>query len=290
MNIEQNYIRVALVGEDISASLTPAMHGAEGKELGLHYSYRLIDTNSNATKIQSLAEIIAKAQSNGYAGLNITFPYKIQVLQCLDKISRNTKMLGAANTVVFSGDRKIGYNTDITGFYESFRREMSGAIKDRVLLLGAGGAGVAVAFALANLGVRELLIYDIDADQTKTLINKVRLHQTSMSIDCINSLEKSILTELNGVVNATPMGMVKYPGSAFPLNLLTPSMWVADIVYFPLETELLVTAQTTGCRVMNGAGMAIFQAVHAFELFTGLKANVNRFIEKFEVLKNSMVV
>ena len=109
-------------------------------------------------------------------------------------------------------------------------------------------------------------------------------------IDCINSLEKSILTELNGVVNATPMGMVKYPGSAFPLNLLTPSMWVADIVYFPLETELLVTAQTTGCRVMNGAGMAIFQAVHAFELFTGLKANVNRFIEKFEVLKNSMVV
>jgi shikimate dehydrogenase len=290
LNIEQNYIRVALVGEDISASLTPAMHEAEGKELGLHYSYRLIDTNSNATKIQSLAEIIAKAQSNGYAGLNITFPYKIQVLQCLDKISRNTKMLGAANTVVFSGDRKIGYNTDITGFYESFRREMSGAIKDRVLLLGAGGAGVAVAFALANLGVRELLIYDIDADQTKTLINKVRLHQTSMSIDCINSLEKSILTELNGVVNATPMGMVKYPGSAFPLNLLTPSMWVADIVYFPLETELLVTAQTTGCRVMNGAGMAIFQAVHAFELFTGLKANVNRFIEKFEVLKNSMVV
>ena len=290
MNIEQNYIRVALVGEDISASLTPAMHEAEGKELGLHYSCRLIDTNSNATKIQSLAEIIAKAQSNGYAGLNITFPYKIQVLQCLDKISRNTKMLGAANTVVFSGDRKIGYNTDITGFYESFRREMSGAIKDRVLLLGAGGAGVAVAFALANLGVRELLIYDIDADQTKTLINKVRLHQTSMSIDCINSLEKSILTELNGVVNATPMGMVKYPGSAFPLNLLTPSMWVADIVYFPLETELLVTAQTTGCRVMNGAGMAIFQAVHAFELFTGLKANVNRFIEKFEVLKNSMVV
>ena len=290
MNIEQNYIRVALVGEDISASLTPVMHEAEGKELVLHYSYRLIDTNSNATKIQSLAEIIAKAQSNGYAGLNITFPYKIQVLQCLDKISRNTKMLGAANTVVFSGDRKIGYNTDITGFYESFRREMSGAIKDRVLLLGAGGAGVAVAFALANLGVRELLIYDIDADQTKTLINKVRLHQTSMSIDCINSLEKSILTELNGVVNATPMGMVKYPGSAFPLNLLTPSMWVADIVYFPLETELLVTAQTTGCRVMNGAGMAIFQAVHAFELFTGLKANVNRFIEKFEVLKNSMVV
>jgi len=280
-------LRAALVGQGISRSLTPAMHVAEGRAQGLGYSYDLIDTGTARYRNHSLSRIVEQAQTDGFVGLNITHPYKIEILQYLDDLSDNARKLGAVNTVVFREGKRIGHNTDYSGFAASYRLALGDAAKDRVLLLGAGGAGVAVGFALLECGIRELLIYDADSARANGLSVKLQAHHPTVDIHCPQTLEQAVSLGLSGVVNATPMGMANHPGSALPLDLLSAAFWVADIVYFPHETELLARASALGCRVMAGCGMAVWQAVHAFELFTGCAANSGRMAATFNRLKGS---
>ncbi|MFT7593611.1 MAG: shikimate dehydrogenase [Paracoccaceae bacterium] len=279
-----NGVRVSLVGQGISASLTPAMHMAEGRTLGMDYSYGLTDTVTPQHQGRALPEIVETAQADGLAGLNITHPYKMEVIACLDDLSDDARKLGAVNTVVFRDGAKIGHNTDYTGFAAAFRQQMGDAPKDRVLLLGAGGAGAAIAFALVDCGVRQLLIHDPDPEKSQDLLQKLRAFYPGPDVRVVDAPDQAMAKGLNGLVNATPFGMKAYPGSAFPLPLLAPDMWVADAVYFPLETRLLAAAQGIGCRIMPGSAMAIWQAVHAFELFTGHDADPQRFARVFRQL------
>ncbi len=274
-------LRVALVGQGISASLTPAMHEAEARALGLDYAYGLIDTANPAHAGRTLGEIVATAQADGLAGLNITHPHKIDVLGALDDLSDDARRLGAVNTVVFRDGRKIGHNTDHSGFYAAFKQELTGASLDLVLLLGAGGAGAAVGFALLSCGVKDLVLFDRERARSDNLAQKLRSEFPDHKIRQIEMLTPQTMEGVNGVVNATPMGMDKYPGSALPLQLLHADLWLSDIVYFPLETALLAQARALGCRVMPGSAMAIWQAVHAFELFTGRRADPARMGRSF---------
>lgn len=280
-------MRAALVGQGILRSLTPAMHMAEGRALGLNYRYDLIDTNSDAFRGIALKDIIEIAHGDGLVGLNITHPYKVEVIQHLDELSDSARKLGAVNAVVFQGKKSVGHNTDYSGFLTAFQQELSDAPKKQVLLLGAGGAGSAVGFALLDCGVHNLMVHDIDPARTKTLQQKLLTHHPKADIACTGTLDQPITRQLSGIVNATPIGMDKYPGSAFPLKLLSPDTWVADIVYLPLETRLLTYARTLGCRVMPGSGMAISQAVHSFELFTGLTGDAVRFATEFKRLSTA---
>lgn len=274
-------LRAALVGKSISRSLTPAMHEAEGRALGLDYVYNSIDTDVETNCDLSLSSILEQAQHEGFVGLNITHPYKIEILEYLDDLSDNARKLGAANTVVFQAGKRIGYNTDFTGFVISYRQSLADAPNDRVLLLGAGGAGVAVGFALIECGIRELLVYDTDTIRAHGLVTKLKAHHPTVDIYCSQSLAQAVSSGLCGIVNATPMGMADYPGTAIPLDLLSPYLWVTEIVYFPYETKLLAHARALGCRVMSGAGMAVWQAVHAFKLFTGHSPNPDRMASTF---------
>jgi quinate/shikimate dehydrogenase (NAD+) len=269
-------LRVALVGQGISRSLTPALHAAEGRAAGLRYSYSLMDTATDAYRDRSLADIVATARADGFVGLNITHPYKVEIVALLDSLSDDGRKLGAVNTVVFSNDRSMGHNTDFTGFTASFRTRFGDAPRQRVLLLGAGGAGAAVAAALLVCGVRHLLIHDVVADRAPELAARLRRHFPGARTDAMAVLDRRATRAVDGVVNATPMGMASHAGAALPANFLRRDMWVADIVYFPLQTQLLADAGALGCRVMSGAGMAIFQAAQAFELFTGRPANPDR--------------
>ncbi len=277
-------LQAGLIGNGIAASLTPAMHEAEGCELGLDYTYRFIDTGSDEFRGQSLAQLVDMAESNNYAGVNITYPYKAEILQYAGELSANVQALGAANTVVFANGKRIAHSTDYSGFSKSLERDMARWEKNRVLLVGAGGGGSAVAFALADWGVEELLIYDIDAGHSRALSGRLGEHRPQLLTRLLPGLDKAALAGVSGIVNATPMGMAKHPGTAIAADLLLPAMWVADIVYFPLETELLATARAVGCKTMDGSGMAVFQAVHAFELFSGLKADPDRFVKQFKRL------
>ena len=277
-------LRLGLVGRGIGASLSPAMHKAEGRAQGLKVSYALFDTATPPWREMSLKDIIADAMENGFRGLNVTHPFKEQAVGCADKVSDDAKRLGAVNTLVFDNGRITGHNTDHRGFERSFQDQLSDCPKDAVLLLGAGGAGSAVAFALLDSGVRNLMIFDKNRGRAERLMHRLQSHEPLARLAVVADVSEADVATLSGVVNATPMGMKDHAGSAFPLSLLRPALWVADIVYFPLETELLAAARAAGCKVMPGAGMAIWQAVLAFGLFTGKSADPARVKHVFDRL------
>ena len=276
-------IQTGLIGRGIAQSRTPAMHMAEATAQGIDCDYALFDMDTPAQADKPLAHLLREIEQAGYAGVNVTFPFKIAILPLLDELSPNAAAVGAVNTVVFRNGRRIGHNTDLWGFAESFRQGLSGAATDHVLLAGAGGAGVAVAHALADCGVARLSIHDTDPDRAKALARHVRENRPLVDADAAGGLADLMAQgTIDGIVNATPMGMAKLPGSAIPAGLLDPAIWVADIVYFPLETELLRAARAQGCRTLAGAGMAVFQAVRAFELFTGRPADPVRMKARFD--------
>lgn len=244
------------------------MHEAAGERLGLRYTYTLIDTARFDPVEIEVSDIVRAARICGFAGLNITYPHKQTIITLLDTLSDDAAQIGAVNTVTFVDDQTIGHNTDKFGFAEAFRREMQGAGVARVLQLGAGGAGAAVASALAELGAAEVFITDLDAARAQSLVQRLQPASPGTNFSSVAVTELAAL-QLDGVVNTTPVGMAPTPGLPIDPALLSPTIWVADIIYFPLETALLRAARAAGCRTMSGAPMAIYQAVKAFELFTG---------------------
>lgn len=276
---------LGLIGAGIQASRTPGMHELEGDALGLRILYRLIDLDRLGLGAEALPDLLLAAERMGFAGLNVTHPCKQAVLAHLDELAPDAAALGAVNTVVLREGRRIGHNTDARGFREALRRGLPGVSLERVVQLGAGGAGAAVAHALLDLGVGELLLHDVVRDRAEALAARLGGRTGSPRIAVVHGLGRALETA-SGLVNATPVGMAAYPGLPLPAALLRPDLWVADIVYFPLETELLRTARAIGCRTLDGSGMAVFQAVRAFELFTGREPDPERMRRHFERLGN----
>lgn len=272
---------VGLIGAGIQASRTPAMHEHEGAEQGLHYMYRLIDLDILGLGAEDLPELLTAAERMEFSGLNITFPCKQSVVPLLTHLSDDARALGAVNTVVLRDGRRIGHNTDWWGFAESFRRGLPGAALQRVVQLGAGGAGSAVAHAALTLGVRRLEIFDVEPGRAHQLAADLSARFGTGRAVAGASLDEA-MAETDGLIHATPTGMAKHPGLPLSASLLRAQTWVAEIVYFPLETELLRTARALGCRTLDGSGMAVFQAAEAFRLFTGIMPDVERMRRHFE--------
>ncbi len=268
-------VLVGLIGHGIGASRTPYMHETEGRRLGLDYTYRRIDL-AELPGDTHLADLLNKAEAEGFRGLNITHPVKQAVIPLLHELSVEAEAIGAVNSVVFRHGRRLGYNTDCWGFAESFRRSLTQARRECVLLLGAGGAGLAVARALLDLGVQRISVFDTEPARAAALAERFGATRIEPVSDAETALHRA-----DGVVNATPIGMASYPGSPIPLGWLKPRHWVADIIYFPAETALLQAARGLGCTVLPGAGMAIFQAVKAFELFSGIAPDADAMTRHF---------
>ena len=272
--------RVGLIGAGIQASRTPSMHEHEAAEQGLHCEYRLIDLEKLRVGAEALPDLLKDAESKGFAGLNITYPCKQTVLALLHELSDDARAIGAVNTVVLTGGRRVGHNTDWWGFAESFRRRLPDVQMHSVVQLGAGGAGAAVAHATLTLGADKLSIFDLDTTRARNLAADLCARFRAGRVAAGSDLAVAMATA-DGLIHATPTGMVKYPGLPLPAELLRPALWVAEIVYFPLETELLREARRLGCRTMNGSGMAVFQAVEAFRLFTGIAPDAERMQRHF---------
>ncbi|MDR7055786.1 shikimate dehydrogenase [Pseudomonas koreensis] len=274
-------ILAGLIGAGIQASRTPALHEHEGDAQGLRYLYQLIDLDQLRLDSTALPDLLQAAERMNYTGLNITFPCKQAVIPLLDELSPEAWGIGAVNTVVLKDGKRVGHNTDCLGFAEGFRRGLTDAARERVVQMGAGGAGAAVAHALLSEGVRQLTIFDVDRERAESLANNLNQHFGASRAQAGVDLPGA-LAQAEGLVNTTPMGMVKLPGSPVPAELLRKAMWVAEIVYFPLETELLRDARALGCRTLDGGNMAVFQAVKAFELFSGVAADAQRMLEHFQ--------
>ena len=274
-------ILAGLIGAGIQASRTPALHEHEGDAQGLRYLYQLIDLDQLRLDSTALPDLLQAAERMNYTGLNITFPCKQAVIPLLDELSSEARGIGAVNTVVLKDGKRVGHNTDCLGFAEGFRRGLTDAARERVVQMGAGGAGAAVAHALLSEGVRQLTIFDVDRERAESLANNLNQHFGPSRAQAGADLPRA-LAQADGLVNTTPMGMAKLPGTPVPAELLRREMWVAEIVYFPLETELLRDARALGCRTLDGGNMAVFQAVKAFELFSGVVADAQRMLEHFQ--------
>ncbi|MER6348060.1 shikimate dehydrogenase [Streptomyces sp. NPDC001595] len=266
----QDSYLVGLIGSGIGPSLSPALHQREADRQGLRYLYRLIDIDTLGAPPEAVGDLVRAARDLGFDGLNITHPCKQLVLGHLDDLAPQAEALGAVNTVVFEDGRAVGHNTDVTGFAASFARGLPDAPLERVVQLGAGGAGAAVAHATLTLGAERVTVVDALPERAAALADSLTRHfgdgrAAAAGPDRLAAL----LADADGVVHATPTGMAAHPGLPFPAALLRPDLWVAEVVYRPLETELLRTARAAGCATLDGGGMAVFQAVDAFRLFTG---------------------
>jgi shikimate dehydrogenase len=280
MTSQPKSLLAGLIGYGIQASLTPAMHEQEGAAQGLRYVYRRIDLQLLDLGAEALPELLLAAERMGFDGLNITFPCKQAVIPHLHELSEDAAALGAVNTVVLRDGRRIGHNTDASGFAEGFRRGLPEVARRHVVQVGAGGAGSAVAQAAIKLGVERLTVIDTEPARAQEVAAAVAGRFGLGRAEAGSDLGAALATA-DGVINTTPVGMAKFPGSPVPAELLRPDLWVAEIIYFPLETELLRNARALGCRTLGGGGMAVFQAVDAFRLFTGIEPDAERMARHF---------
>ncbi|TCM52247.1 shikimate dehydrogenase [Rhizobium sp. PP-F2F-G48] len=285
-------IQVGLIGSGIQLSRSPALHEAEGRANGLALSYELIDLDLLSEKaghtvgIEALGDILRDAERRGFAGVNVTHPAKQAVIPHLDSLSPEAEALGAVNTVVLRDGRRIGHNTDCSGFAEGFRLALPRTDISATVQLGAGGAGAAVAHAMLQLGTKHLTIFDNDAARAEALTQRLAPLFPQARIAPGDDLEAA-MSGANGLVHATPTGMAAHPGLPLPADLLRPEHFVAEIVYFPLETALLRVARAKGCATVDGGGMAVFQAVGAFRLFTGIEPDAPRMLAHFAAMGTS---
>lgn len=257
-----------LIGAPIAHSASPAMHERAAQALGVHCHYQLIEiAGAGRGELHVLLEGIRRL---GFAGVNVTFPYKEAVVDLLDELSPDAAAIGAVNTVLVRNGRLIGCNTDRSGFARSVADLLAKSASGPVALLGAGGVGKAIAFALASLEVAELRIFDTDRVKAEQLAALLPARQRTRIADSVaDALQGAV-----GLVNGTPVGMLPSRASPVPESLLHGGLWVVDAVYSPLRTPLLVAAGTKGATVMTGRDLAIHQAADAFELFTGLKPSI----------------
>lgn len=233
----------------------------------------------------TIGEIVTAAKLLGYDGLNVTHPCKQLVLDHLDELTSDAAALGAVNTVTFHDGRAAGHNTDWSGFARSLQRGLPDARLDDVVVLGAGGAGAAAAYALLTLGAGTVHISDLDDARSAGLVASLRVRfGADRALTCPLPELRTRLGHTDGLVHATPTGMAQHPGTPIPTELLRPDLWVADIVYRPLRTDLVAAAHACGCRVLDGGPMAVFQAADAFELFTGVRPDTDRMLRHFETL------
>ncbi|WP_214407759.1 shikimate dehydrogenase [Pseudonocardia lacus] len=265
---------MGLLGQGIGPSLSPELHEREAARQGLRYTYKLVELSDAQLDPGRLRDLLAHAVALGFDGLNATHPVKQAMAGLVDDLAPEAAGIGAINTVVIEDGTTRGHNTDVTGFALAMREGLADVGRDRVVLLGAGGAGTAVAHALAGSGVDALSVVETDpvrAERLAASLDGVR-DRAAVTVEAPDRLP-ALLADAAGLVNATPVGMAAHPGSPVPSELLHPGLWVADIVYRPLHTELVRAARELGCRVLTGAAMAVNQAAHAFELVTGRPAD-----------------
>lgn len=272
--------QLGLIGEGIQQSMSPALYEVEGQHHGMRIDYDLIDFDTISAEPENIGELLHAARTLGFKGLNITHPAKQLVIAHLDELSDEARNIGAVNTVVIEGDRLIGHNTDAYGFFELSRRALVNEATNNVVQFGAGGAGSAVAYANLQGPTGILHLVDIDLSRSEALAASLAKHFGADRVRAARIEDiPHLIADADGFVNATPMGMAGFPGTPIDTALLNEKHWVIDIVYFPLETQLMIEAAARGARVTGGTGMTAFQAAKAFELYTGLKPDNERMLD-----------
>lgn len=273
---------VGLIGEGTTHSLTPALHEQEADSQGMRYLYRSIDLTVLGRPAEDVGALLSAGRDLGFNAFNITVPAKQLVLEHLDRLSDDAARLGAVNTVLIREGKFIGHNTDYSGFGSALQQGLPGAALGSVVQLGAGGAGAAIAYALLTAGVEHLSLFDLDLQRSRDRVDALAKLFPGRKIES-HPLQEigDALSRADGLVHATPVGMHAHPGLPLDVEMIEPRHWVADIVYRPIETQLVKAATAKGCSVLNGGYMAVGQAVDAFRLITGVEPDGERMRKHF---------
>lgn len=262
MNITGTTKVTGLFGYPVEHTLSPAMHNAAFKHLGLDYCYVPFLVHPD-----SLGKAVEAVRALTMAGVNVTVPHKEAVIHLLDEVSEEAAFIGAVNTVVNNGGRLIGHNTDGRGFMRSLEENGIAVAGEKILLVGAGGASRAVGYYLSERA-GSLSIYDIDTKKLNRLVSD--LSQIRENVLAIQRIDQQ--SGFGIIINATPLGLKKDDPPPVDLKALLPTQTVCDLIY--KKTPLLDFASQKGCATMDGLGMLLWQGVLAFELWTSVSPPV----------------
>jgi shikimate dehydrogenase len=264
MNINGSTKVTGIFGYPVEHTLSPQMHNAAFAALRLHFVYVPFTVEPGTLKLA-----VCAVRSLGLAGVNVTVPYKEKVLGFLDRIDPLARRIGSVNTIVNREGTLYGYNTDAGGFLKDIKEKGFSPKRKRALLIGAGGAARAIAFALDQAGISTLYITSRTAARARRLAKEVRCARyiTQQGIP-------QALADADLIVNATPLGMQADDPSPLATASIEKHHFVYDVVYHR-PTRLLKGARAAGARAFNGAGMLLHQGALAFELWTGKKAPVS---------------
>lgn len=273
-------ILCGLIGSGIAGSRSPEMHEGEARALGLPMVYRILDGEVMDYDLDGLPGLLNMLAAMGFNGINVTHPFKQAVMPLLDSLSDAARALGAVNTILFRDGKRHGDNTDWSGYRAHYLAGLGERRRSKIALIGAGGAAAAVGYAHLDLGAQTLTILDPAPDRSAALADRLGALFPDAQVITAMSVADAI-PGADGIVQCSPIGMLSHPGLPFDPALLTPDQWVSDIIYFPLETQLLQAAAAKGCATLNGGGMAVMQAAHAFALFTGVEPDAARMLRDF---------
>lgn len=263
---------VGVFGDPVAHSLSPAMHNRAFAALGLDFVYVPFHVRGD-----SLAEAVAAVRALSLAGVNVTVPHKVRVMQFLDEIDAEARMIGAVNTIVNRAGRLVGYNTDGRGFVRSLERQAGRSPRGaRVVILGAGGAAQAIACSLARAGAASVAIANRTREKAEALARLVCAEAPATALPAAPDDPdlRRALGEADIVVQATSVGMHPHHEvpPPLPVEAVRQGALVCDIVYNPRETRLIKAARERGCDTLTGEGMLVYQGAIAFELWTGQAA------------------
>lgn len=264
-------IRLGLFGAGIGRSQAPRLHVLAGRLCDLAVSYELFDLNTLGA--DTFEQALERTAERGLHGVNVTHPVKERTAKLVTVPDPAMRQIGAVNTVRFAD--RTGHNTDYSGFTKAYHNRFGNARPGKVLMLGAGGVGKAVAFALLQLGADTALhVVDMNRAKAAALVGELEKAGLKAYVHDVSDLPE--LAAVDGLINCTPLGMVQYPGSALPKHLIGGQRWAFDAVYTPLETEFMLDARKAGLEILSGYELFFYQGVDAFEVFTGQRVDETR--------------
>lgn len=287
VNINSKTRIVGLLGCPLGHSLSPEMQNTAFSNTKINYVYIALEI-----KAKNFDTVVKGILGMNFVGLNVTIPYKLEILKHLDEIEKTAKCIGAVNTVVIKDSKFIGYNTDGIGFLRSLEEGMGSTVKNKsIFVLGSGGASRAICSILAFNKVKKIIICNRTFEKAIALSRDINSH-VSCNIEVIemhNEKIKKSLEEADILINTTSVGTSpKIEEAPIDTNLLNKKLVVYDVIYNPRKTKLLKEAEKLGCKVISGLGMLVYQGVEAFELWTGVEAPTKLMLKTVDRAINKM--
>ncbi|MDI6704284.1 MAG: shikimate dehydrogenase [bacterium] len=277
MQIDGKTKIVGLLGEHIDYTLSPAMHNALFQALNLNYVYLPFPI-----KPYMLEKALIGLKALNIRGVNVTIPYKEEVIKYLDELDPSSRLIGAVNTIKIN-DKLIGYNTDGKGFIASLK-ELGISPRDKnIFLIGCGGAGRAVSLTLATTGAKRIVLTDKVMDKAESLYNAIKRFTSTAIIDISCKTVKDYISTTDILINATSVGMKEEDPLPIPEELLHDRLFVYDLIYNPPKTKLLEHALKKGARISNGISMLVHQGAFSFEIWTGIKPPIDVMMKAVEL-------